>query len=706
MIRIAVLSALAGMLGACAPSEAPAPAATPAAPAVATPPPEPALISRKVIFDNPERAAGQISPDGKWLGFIAPRDGVLNVWVAPTATPDDAKPITNDRVRGIRGFSFAFTGNHVLYAQDDGGDENFQVFAVDLTSGENKPLTPKGPRAEIAGVSRDVPGKVLISINDREPKFFDLVEVDIASGKLNRLVENEGYEAFVTDDSFALRYATKPRADGGYDWFVRDGKNWKAWTTVDPADALTTQMAGFTRDGKTLYLLDSRERNTGALFALDTASGEKTLVHADERADTGSVLQDPATGKIQAVNVNYLKAAWTVLDPAIAGDMEKLQTTLGEGEINITSRTDDDRRWTVLHTRSDASAKYHLYDRDSGAITPWFDTRPALAKETLSSMQALELKSRDGLTLVSYLTLPPASDADKDGRPEKPVPMVLLVHGGPWARDQYGLNGTHQWLANRGYAALSVNFRGSTGFGKSFTNAGDKQWGRTMHDDLIDAVEWAVSNNIAPREKVAIMGGSYGGYATLAGLTMTPTTFACGVDIVGPSNLNTLLGSIPPYWESFKRVFANRVGDPETEEGRALLTERSPLTYVDQIARPLLIGQGANDPRVKQAESDQIVAAMTAKKIPVTYALYPDEGHGFARPPNRLSFNAVTEGFLSTCLGGRVEAIGSDLEGSTLQVPVGAELVPGLSDALAAAAKPAATEAPAEDKAPTPAAGS
>jgi dipeptidyl aminopeptidase/acylaminoacyl peptidase len=262
--------------------------------------------------------------------------------------------------------------------------------------------------------------------------------------------------------------------------------------------------------------------------------------------------------------------------------------------------------------------------------------------------------------------------------------MVLLVHGGPWARDSYGFNGTHQWLANRGYAVLSVNFRGSTGFGKAFTNAGDLKWGTAMHDDLIDAVQWAVDQGIADPDQVAIMGGSYGGYAALAGLTFTPDTFACAVDIVGPSNLITLLESIPPYWGPVRSQFTSRMGNPDTEEGRAMLVERSPLTHVDKITKPLLIGQGANDPRVKQAESDQIVEAMQARDIPVTYVLYPDEGHGFARPPNRLSFNAITESFLGRCLGGRVEPVGDAFEGATLTVPAGAEFLPGLPEALAA----------------------
>jgi dipeptidyl aminopeptidase/acylaminoacyl peptidase len=292
------------------------------------------------------------------------------------------------------------------------------------------------------------------------------------------------------------------------------------------------------------------------------------------------------------------------------------------------------------------------------------------------------VKSRDVLDLVCYLSLPPGSDPDNDGRPEKPVPMVLEVHGGPWARDDWGFNSYHQWLANRGYAVLSVNYRGSTGFGKEFINAANGEWSGKMHDDLIDAVNWAVDEGIAPRDKVAIMGGSYGGYATLVGLTYTPDVFACGVDIVGPSSLVTLLQNVPEYWIPFMPVMKVRVGDVDTEEGRAELLKRSPLSLVDKIKRPLLIGQGANDPRVTQLEADQIVKAMTEKKIPVTYVLYPDEGHGFRRPENNKSFNAVTEAFLAKQLGGRFEPIGKDFTGAKITVPTGAEHVPGLAEAL------------------------
>ncbi|MFW6412580.1 MAG: alpha/beta hydrolase family protein [Oceanicaulis sp.] len=353
-----------------------------------------------------------------------------------------------------------------------------------------------------------------------------------------------------------------------------------------------------------------------------------------------------------------------------------------DGDVALTSRSDDDRTWVLMEYASDAVSTYWLWDRDADTFERLFASRPELEGAPLAKMHPVIIPARDGLDLVSYLTLPVGTDADGDARPDAPVPMVLWVHGGPWARDGYGNDSYAQWFANRGYAVLQVNFRGSTGFGKDFVNAGDLEWGEAMHDDLIDAVNWAVSEGVTAEDSVAIGGGSYGGYATLAGLTFTPETFACGVDIVGPSNLVTLLEAIPPYWESFRRVLEMRVGDPNTEEGMALLRERSPLNSVDNIQRPLLIGQGANDPRVAQAESDQIVEAMTARDIPVTYVLFPDEGHGFARPENRLAFNAVAEGFLGECLGGRVEPIGDAFQGSSLSVPAGEDYVDGLSEAL------------------------
>ncbi|MCK4754991.1 MAG: S9 family peptidase, partial [Calditrichia bacterium] len=323
-----------------------------------------------------------------------------------------------------------------------------------------------------------------------------------------------------------------------------------------------------------------------------------------------------------------------------------------------------------------------LYDRSEKKASFMFTNRKKLENAKLSKMHPVVIKSRDGMNLVSYLTLPFWTDTDIDARPDKPLPMVLFVHGGPWARNSWGYHTYHQWLSNRGYAVLSVNYRSSTGFGKDFINAGNLEWAAKMHDDLIDAVNWTIDQGIADKEKIAIMGGSYGGYATLVGLTFTPDIFACGVDIVGPSNLRTLLETIPPYWAPMITMFTTRVGDHRTEEGKKFLESRSPLNFVDKISKPLLIGQGANDPRVKQSEADQIVKAMQEKNIPVIYVLYSDEGHGFARPENRLSFNAVTDIFLATHLGGRSEPIGDDFENSSISVPNGKEYIKTLKEAL------------------------
>jgi dipeptidyl aminopeptidase/acylaminoacyl peptidase len=682
--HVFVVAICATLLAACVPTTTKSTAkAVPITVAKTTVEPPP-LIPRKLLFGNPERAAGAISPDGRWLGYVAPDDGVLNVFVAPREHPENAKVVTHDRQRGVRQFWFAYDGTHLLYPQDEGGNENFHIFSVDLDSGKQSDLTPfKNARADLDKLSPKHPHELLINANDRNPKYFDPLRIDLRTGKRTRELKNDSYAGFTSDDDFNLRLASKSLADGSSEWFQRTSHgNWKSIGKVPQADALTTNPLGFTRDGKTLYILDSRGRDTAALFALDWASSKRTLLYEDAHADVGGVLADVKTGTARAVSINYLRNEWMLLDPSLRKDFNYLKT-LGDGEIDVVSQSADDGYWVVLLSRSDASPKYYLYDRTAGKAELWFDARPALAQAKLAAMHPVEIPARDGLKLVSYYTLPRQADVDGSGKPTHPVPLVLLVHGGPWGRDVYGYNRYHQWLANRGYAVLSVNYRASTGFGKEFVNAGDLQWGRKMHDDLLDAVDWAVSHGITTREQVAIMGGSYGGYATLAGLTMTPGTFACGVDIVGPSNLFTLLQSIPPYWTSFRAQFYTRMGNPETQQGRTLLKERSPLTYADKITKPLLIGQGKNDPRVNINESEQIVKAMQAKNIPVTYVLYPDEGHGFVRPENNTSFNAVAEQFLSAkCLGGRYEPIGQDFVGSSISIPVGADLLPDVTKAL------------------------
>jgi dipeptidyl aminopeptidase/acylaminoacyl peptidase len=466
---------------------------------------------------------------------------------------------------------------------------------------------------------------------------------------------------------------------------IRDGTaSTEPFETVPFDDAMTSRALRYSTDGATLYWIDARGRDKAALIAQDVASGVRTLIAEDPRADIPDVLFNPETGEPEAYLSAYLDYAWSPLGPEVEGDLALLRRELGAGFL-IASRTHADDVWIVASDPVTEPPAYHLYNRRTRALAELFVTRPELAGASLVDMRGVEIRSRDGLVQPSYLTLPPGSDPDGRGRPAAPVPMVLVPHGGPWGRDMRGFNPYHQLLANRGYAVLSPNFRGSTGFGKAHLEAGNLQWGAKMHDDLIDAVEWAIEQGIAERGKVGILGGSYGGYSVLAGLAFTPEAFACGVDLVGPSNLETLLATTPSYWEAMREQLFLRVGDLRTEEGRVLLKARSPLTHAGDIRRPLLIGQGANDPRVKQAESDQIVAAMREHGIPVTYVLFPDEGHGFARPENNIAFVAVSEHFLAQNLGGRAESYGDAFEGSSITVPYGEAFAPGLERAMGAA---------------------
>jgi dipeptidyl aminopeptidase/acylaminoacyl peptidase len=642
------------------------------------------LIPREALFGNPAYAQGRISPDGKWLSWLAPENGVLNIWLAPRDNPDNARVITSAEDRPIRQHFWAPDSRSIGYIQDKGGDENFLLYRIDVETLKETTLTPfENTRVQIIGSSDTIRDKILVGLNNRDPQYHDVHLLDMNTGELKLVYENTSYAGFMADDTLTLRMAMRQNEAGGTDYFRVNGNvvEEEPFETTAMEDSLTTSPAGYTTDGSVLYWLDSRGRNTAALYAQTTATGERRLIAEDAKADIGGTLRDPATGEVEAYSVNYLKTQWTATDPEIREALTFLGDQL-EGEFGVSSRTDDDRTWIVWNDRVSAPSKTYIFDRDAGALTEFYVSRPELEGAPLMPMHPVEITSRDGLTLPSYLTLPVGSDPDGDGRPDEAVPMILFVHGGPWARDGYGENPVHQMFANRGYAVLSVNFRGSTGFGKDFLNAANKQWGLKMHDDLIDAVDWAVAEGIARADEVAIMGGSYGGYATLAGLTFTPDKFACGVDIVGPSNLETLLETIPPYWAPLVKLFHERMGDPNTAEGRALLRAASPLYKADRITKPLLIGQGANDPRVKQAESDQIVSAMQTAGIPVTYILYPDEGHGFAKPTNNIAFWAIAENFLAECLGGRAQDFGDVLEPSSAEIVEGEEYVRGLKAAL------------------------
>ncbi|MCA9242951.1 MAG: S9 family peptidase [Phycisphaerales bacterium] len=672
--RIVVLSTLIGQ-SVCAPASAQ--------------PGSPGLIPRRALFGNPQRAEVTLSPDGRRLAYLAPVDGVMNIWVATLDDVAGAAPVTSEAGRGVRTYVWAFNSEQILFLKDKEGDENWHVWVCDVSRRESRDVTPIAVdattlvAARIQELSAYFPDEVLIGVNDRDPRLHDIYRVNLRDGSSRRVWENDGAAAAITDDQLNLRLTIGLGQDGSEQYAkIVDGVS-EPFFAVPHEDALMTIPVGFDSTGKRLYMVDTRGRNTAALVALDMDTGETKPIFADARADVDKWLIHPTQKTVQAVSVNDERRRWVCLDPTVEKDFARLRS-VNQGDPIVTSRSLDDRLWTIAFVSDTFGVTYYLYDRRSGELTALFSARPDLQAYTLAPMRPASIKARDGLRLVSYLTLPVGSDTDDDGKPESSLPTVLLVHGGPWARDYWGYDPQHQWLANRGYAVLSVNFRGSTGFGKDFVNAGDREWAGRMQDDLLDAVQWAIDDGIADRNRVAIMGGSYGGYATLVGLTSTPDVFACGVDIVGPSSLVTLLESAPPYWQPVIDVFVRRVGDHRTKTGRAELLARSPLSHADQIRKPLLIAHGANDPRVKQAESDQIVDAMRSRAIPVTYVLYPDEGHGFARPENRLSFFAIAEAFLAEHLGGRVEAIGDAFGGSSLRVLAGADQTPGLSDSLRA----------------------
>jgi len=640
------------------------------------------LIPRKALFGNPDRTSVRISPDGEHLAWIAPHEGVLNVWVAPRQDLAAARVITDDRLRGIRYMMWAYNNSHILYIQDKGGDENWRVYSANLSGGDVKDLTPfEGAQARIEQASEFFPDEIIVGLNNRVPQLHDLHRVNILTGETTLVEENPGFMGFIVHDNFQVVGAYAMTPEGGMNLFLKKTGGWEPWESIPQEDTMTSNTVGMDKTGTHLYMTDSRGRDTGALFEVELATKSRRLLAEDPLVDAGETIIHPTLKHVQAVSFTYDRRRWQVLDPSLAADLEYLNT-VSPGEVQLLNRSLDDIFWTVAYTLDDGPVQYYLYDRSERQAHFLFTNRSALKDAPLAKMRSFIINAHDGLKLVGYYTLPLGCDSNDDGIPDHPMPMVLLPHGGPWGRDVWGFDPYHQWLANRGYVVVNVNFRSSTGFGKRFVNAGDKAWATGIIQDQYDTVQWAIQQGIADPDLVAIMGGSFGGYSTLAGLTFFPDTYACGVDIVGPSNLITLLESVPEYWKPMLDMLTSRVGDHRTEEGRALLTAHSPLSRAGHIRKPLLIGQGANDPRVKQAESDQIVKAMQEKGIPVTYVLYPDEGHGFARPENNLSFSAVAEAFLARCLEGRYEPVGDDFKGASIQVPSGAEEVPGLKEAL------------------------
>jgi dipeptidyl aminopeptidase/acylaminoacyl peptidase len=606
------------------------------------------LIPRDVLFGNPERVSPALSPDGRRLGFIAPVDGVLNVWVGPAEAPGDARPVTNDRGRGIRVFAFCHDDRTLLFLQDTDGDEDWRLYALDLDAGDGPRLvTPgEGVHAVLLGHNRWNPTTVLVGLNADNPQLHDVYSLDLASGSLDKVESNPGFAGWIVDSDLQIRGGVAMTEDGGAVVQLRqpDGA-YSPWLMVAPEDVSTTDVLGYTRDGSALLMLSSVDANTARLVRLELGSGSESVLAEDPVYDVSGVVRHPETLEPQSVVFAKERDEWWHLDQEFGQEVDDLRSRL-RGDVGISRSVRDDRRWLVTDMPSDGAVRYHVLDRGTGELTFLFAHKPALDDYDLAPMEPFSYTARDGLEIHGYVTFPPGAE-------RRDLPAVLNVHGGPWARDDWGYDPEAQWMANRGYVCVQVNFRGSTGYGKSFGNAGDKQWGRAMHTDLLDAVDHVADRGWVDRSRVAIYGGSYGGYAALAGAAFTPEVFRCAVDIVGPSNLLTLLASVPEYWKPQIAFMHTKVGDPETETD--MLWERSPLSRVDDIRIPVLVAQGRNDPRVKVAEAEQIVGALQEKGIDHEYLLFEDEGHGLARPENRERFYAAAERFLAAHLGGRSE---------------------------------------------------
>jgi dipeptidyl aminopeptidase/acylaminoacyl peptidase len=562
---------------------------------------------------------------------------------------DDDRVITQDRDRGIRGYFWAHDNRHIFYVQDVGGNENFRLYSVHTDTGKITEHTPyDNVTVRIVSLNPHFPHELLIGLNKENPKVHDVYRLNLLTGELSLVAKNNGrITSWIADRQFQVRAASTTTPDGGSELLIRDDEQseWKSLIVWDSDDSPSSRSYGFSQDGKAMYLADARGVNAGKLVKLELSTGVAEVIAEDDTYDIDGVMIHPETYEIQAVAFIRAKKEWLILDKKIQDDFERL-SLLDNGELFIASRDHSDRTWLIGFQTDIGPTPYYAYHRETNKVSFLFHTKPDLNQYELSPKEPMSFTSRDGLTIHGYITFPP-------GLSRRDLPMVLCVHGGPWGRDKWGFDSQAQWFANRGYICLQVNFRGSTGYGKNFVNAGDREWGARMHDDLVDAVHWAIEQGFADSDRIAIFGGSYGGYAALVGATFTPDLFCCAVDIVGPSNIATLIRSTPPYWAPMLDRLHKRVGNPDTDE--AFLQSRSPLFKVDQIKIPILIAQGANDPRVKQAESEQIVAAMKQKGLEYEYMLFPDEGHGFAKPQNRMAFYAAAEKFLAKHLGGRHE---------------------------------------------------
>jgi len=680
---IPILSLLASALALAAPAAS--------APVARSIPQPDSLLPLAVLLAPPTNQAPELSPDGRWVSFLRPVDGALNLFVAPAESAGAARPITHLAGRGLQAYDVSGVplahwtpdSRRILFPVDHDGDEKWNLHVVDVATGAEKTLTDMpGTAVEFQRFSDEDPNAAAVLVRER-PGTPDLYRLDLGSGERTLIMKNDSVASVVPDRALRPRLGIKVAADGSLDFYRWDGSGWKLLWDVSledtPAINTTSYQKAFSWDraNNRFFLYSTEGRDATTLVALDATSGVRTPVLGKTQGDIAHVLYHPVTGEPIAYATMWTRTTWTAVDPAVREDLARL-ARVADGDFEVLGVSRDLGRWLVAYTLSDAPVAYYVYEHASGRAWRLFTGTPALEGLKLSKLHPFEIRSSDGLPLVSYYLLPRWRDPDGDGKPDQPLPAVVLVHGGPGdERAQWAFGPFLHWLANRGYAVLYLNYRGSPGFGKKFLNAEQLEWGGRMNRDLVEQVDWAAKRGIVRRDQVAIMGGSYGGYATLAGMTLTPGAFACGVSLVGPSNLSVFL----PGWNVDR--MAKRVGDPRTEAGRKHLYERSPVNFAQNTKGPVLIGQGEHDSRVPTAQSDTIVSVMRRAGVPVVYAVYPDEGHGFLRPENSRSFWAITEAFFAKCLGGRASPLDDALVGSSAEIRSGVEFVPGLADAIA-----------------------
>lgn len=645
------------------------------------------LTPRAELLGDPRRIRGRLSPDGATLTWMEPVDGAMTLWSAPLDDLDKAAPITATPPANLVTYEWLLDNSHILYIAGRGGVEPLRAYSLDVVTGESVALFSGGDdvHSGIVGASWDFPDEVIVAANEREPSVFDLYRVNVATGERRLIFQNDvGFTSFLLDHQLNLALAVSETGDGGKTWSTPDGAGgWRVLADISADDALTSRALTFDGTNRGLYAFDSRGRDAAALVRLDVDTGETRLLAALDGADTSGALFHPTTYEVDAVLMDRLEHDWAPLTTRAASAYRVFDAAIGPG-AEVLSRTVDDRLWVVYQDSPVHPGAYYLYDRANDEVEPLFDVRPNLADRRLAPMTPVVVKARDGLDLVSYLTLPPGADGDGDGRPERSSPLVIIPQADPFKRTTLRYNSLHQWLADRGYATLTVNVRGATGFGKAFANAGDGEIGGRVQDDLEDAADWAIAKNVTEPGRIATFGFWLGGHASLMAATRPEGRFACASSYDAPTDLVALIEDAPPHWTPYMSFLRRRIGDPSDPAVRTRIAARSPLNIADRFAIPVFLAHGALDGASQTGFAEETARRIEAAGGTATFMSLADDAGSLENTPERLAFYAALEAFFADCLGGRLEPIETDLVGDDIAFPVGVDNVPAIAAALSA----------------------